>query len=457
MNKLKVLDLFSGIAGFSLGLERTGGFETIAFCEQDEHCQKVLKKHWSEVKIFKDVSNLKYKGGYLHSKDRDWDGVWGEIDVVCGGFPCQDISVAGQKKGLKGERSGLWSEFKRIIKEVKPRYAIIENVANLRNLGLTEVIKDLGEIGYVCEWHIISARSVGAVHLRERIWIIAYPDSEAIREQPRRSSGQSGKEKNVIRKSSKKRNVDSTYSHMPRLWKPFATEEEKSQWWSEATSSFRDRWKTKPPVCGVDDGIPERPHEGNSNIGMEQSRIDTLNDLISRNRVTANLETGEIISLVTGKVLKGCDLKGYITHKLVDGSNKYSFKAHQIVMAVAGELCTGKIIDHINRNKKDNRVINLRMVDAKTNYINQDRSHIGLSEEEKYEIAEIYAHTKITIRELAEETGISKSRVHQVIKEVKLDKIRRERIKQLGNAVVPAIPQLIGQAILDWEKENGRI
>jgi DNA (cytosine-5)-methyltransferase 1 len=121
------------------------------------------------------------------------------VDVICGGFPCQDISEAGKKKGLEGERSGLWFEYKRLIKEIKPRYAIIENVRNLRSKGLATILKDLREIGYDCEWHIISARAVGAPHLRERIWIIAYPSSEGLRQQSRGSSRESGQEEIQLR------------------------------------------------------------------------------------------------------------------------------------------------------------------------------------------------------------------------------------------------------------------
>lgn len=162
MSKLKVLDLFSGIGGFSLGLERTGGFETTCFCEIDEHAKKVLRKHWPDVPVISDVRNFLARNG--------------EYDVICGGFPCQDISIGGRQKGIKnGTRSGLWFEFKRLISEIKPRYAIIENVAAIRNNGLECVLQDLYEIGYDCEWHCITARAVGHLHQRDRMWIIAYP------------------------------------------------------------------------------------------------------------------------------------------------------------------------------------------------------------------------------------------------------------------------------------------
>jgi len=164
---LKVLDLFSGIGGFSLGLERTGGFETVAFCEIDKKCQLVLSKHWPKIPIFEDVKDLTCKSIQ-------------NIDVIAGGFPCQDISIAGTRLGLKGSRSSLWYEFYRLIKEFKPKYAIIENVSALRSNGLLEIIKMLAEVGYDAEWHTIPAIAVGAPHKRERVWIVAFPSGKRL-------------------------------------------------------------------------------------------------------------------------------------------------------------------------------------------------------------------------------------------------------------------------------------
>ena len=120
---MKVLDLFSGIGGFSLGLERTGGFETVAFCEIEDYPRKVLAKHWPNVPIYKDVRNVT---GETLSRD----GI--AVNVITGGFPCQDISVCGHQAGLKdGTRSGLWSEIIRLADEIRPKYVIVENVSNL--------------------------------------------------------------------------------------------------------------------------------------------------------------------------------------------------------------------------------------------------------------------------------------------------------------------------------------
>lgn len=173
---MNVLDLFSGIGGFSLGLERTGGFKTVAFCEISKKAQLVLAKHWPDVLIYDDVTTLGLDA--LNA-----NGV--SVDVITGGFPCQDISLAGKGAGLEGERSGLWFQFHRLIKEIQPRYAIIENVSALRSRGLEVVLGGLAEIGYDAEWHCIPASAIGAPHRRDRIWIIAYPQRSEERAEPR--------------------------------------------------------------------------------------------------------------------------------------------------------------------------------------------------------------------------------------------------------------------------------
>jgi DNA (cytosine-5)-methyltransferase 1 len=174
MTMLRVLDLFSGIGGFSLGLERTGGFETVAFCEIEPFPRAVLAKHWPEVPCYHDVTKL--TNDILAR-----DGI--TVDVITGGFPCQDISTAGKRAGLgEGTRSGLWSEIVRLIGELRPRYVIVENVANLlsgpsekRGGWFGRILGDLAECGYNAEWENIPASALGAPHRRERVWIVAYP------------------------------------------------------------------------------------------------------------------------------------------------------------------------------------------------------------------------------------------------------------------------------------------
>jgi DNA (cytosine-5)-methyltransferase 1 len=158
--KLRVLDLFSGIGGFSLGLERAGGFETVAFCEIEPYCRRVLDKHWPGVPCYDDV--------------RTFPMARGMADVVTAGFPCQDISLAGEGAGLAGARSGLWWKVRRTLRVVRPRFAVLENVAALLSRGMGTVLGSLAAIGYDAEWHCIPAGHVGASHERDRVWIIAH-------------------------------------------------------------------------------------------------------------------------------------------------------------------------------------------------------------------------------------------------------------------------------------------
>lgn len=174
---MKVLDLFSGIGGFSLGLERAG-METVAFCEIEPFCQKVLAKHWPGVPIYDDVRNLT-------AERLNADGIF--PDVITGGFPCQDLSHAGNQAGIEGERSGLWSELARIIGDIRPQFAIIENVSALltgdSGRWFARVLRDLASIGYDAEWHCIPGYFVSAPQSRDRVWIIAYPQSNSVQEQ----------------------------------------------------------------------------------------------------------------------------------------------------------------------------------------------------------------------------------------------------------------------------------
>ena len=199
---MKVLDLFSGIGGFSLALERVG-FQTAMFCEIDPFCQSILRKHWPHVPICDDIKSLKIV-----------PKVASKIDLICGGFPCQDISLAGEKIGIRGERSGLWKEFKKIIKKVRPSYAIIENVAALRTNGLITVLQDLWSIGYDAEWEIISAAQVGAPHRRDRIWIVAYPCGE------RRSEKSRGPFKNEKKDGTKRHILTDRFMQKLRMATP---------------------------------------------------------------------------------------------------------------------------------------------------------------------------------------------------------------------------------------------
>jgi len=157
---LTVLDLFSGIGTISIGLE-AAGFVTGAFCEADASARAVLHKHWPDTPIHEDVRTLHIEPG--------------EFDLLCGGFPCQDISQAGRRVGLSGKRSGLWFEFERLIGEGRPKAVLIENVTALRRRGLGTILRALLALRYDAEWHCIPGSYVGSPDIRDRLWVIAYP------------------------------------------------------------------------------------------------------------------------------------------------------------------------------------------------------------------------------------------------------------------------------------------
>lgn len=164
---IRVLDLFAGAGGFTLAGEMAGRFETVAFCEIDKHAQKVLRKNWPGVPVFGDVTKL---------RGADVD----HVDLITGGFPCQDVSLAGKQKGtIDGERSSLFGEILRLASETGRPWLLMENVEHLISGGgghwFGAVLSGLAEIGYDAEWHVLPASYIGASHRRGRVWIIAYP------------------------------------------------------------------------------------------------------------------------------------------------------------------------------------------------------------------------------------------------------------------------------------------
>ena len=177
---------------------------TVAFCEIEPYCRAVLARHWPGVPIFGDIQELTLEAlADAHERaDKQSESQSGvgpvpatngcRIDVICGGFPCQDISVAGKGAGLAGARSGLWREYFRLIRDLGPRYVIVENVSALLGRGLAEVLADLASIGFDAEWHCIPASHVGAPHRRDRIWIVAYPCGTELRIESGRRCGATG-------------------------------------------------------------------------------------------------------------------------------------------------------------------------------------------------------------------------------------------------------------------------
>ena len=268
MNKLKLLDLFSGIGGFSYGLEQTQGFETIAFCEKDVFCQKVLQKHWNNIKIYDNIRDI--KGSTI------------KADIITGGFPCQPFSVAGKQRGTDDDRY-LWDETIRVVAETKPKWFIGENVDGLVNISegkvLQQIQKDLEAESFQVQCVIIPASGIGAWHQRKRIWIIGYSDSNANAKEKQSSNGSensiskehrskdssiqfSGGTTNNSLSNSKSLRSGRRSSEECRIKerKLQQTEQKRSSFRSEAercssqddTSSW---WQTQSKLCGVPNGL----------------------------------------------------------------------------------------------------------------------------------------------------------------------------------------------------------
>ena len=228
-NKLRHLDLFSGIGGFSLGLEATGGFETVAFCEIEEFPRQVLQKHWPHVKQYKDIKELTYD-------KLKADGL-GSIDIITGGYPCQPFSQAGRKKGEQDPRH-LWPEYFRLVKECRPNWVIGENVSGHLKLGLDSVLADLEGEGYATRTFSISAASIGANHKRERVWIVANANGS------RNQSEKSGSSEK------KKEKETGNWQDNSSPWFPDGTDSIVSQ--QESTATMESMENTRQSSGGIE-------------------------------------------------------------------------------------------------------------------------------------------------------------------------------------------------------------
>jgi len=266
---LKLLDLFSGIGGFSLGLERTGGFETVAFCEIEDYPRKVLAKNWPEVPIYGDIREL--TADTLRA-----DGI--RIDAICGGFPCQDISTAGAGAGIEGERSGLWSEYARLIGELRPQVVFVENVAALLGRGLDKVLGDLASLGYDAEWHCIPASACGAHHHRDRLWLIGYLANTDSSSAKRGSLSSGVYSQYSIPNSASRLHEFLTYALRGRQYRPWLHEEslnsETHEDWKATefiNGCFAPIWETEPSVGRVVDGVSAK---------MDRHRLKALGNAV---------------------------------------------------------------------------------------------------------------------------------------------------------------------------------
>ena len=242
---MKVGSLFSGIGGLDLGLERAG-MDVIWQSEIDPYACKVLDKHWPTVP---NLGNI---------KEIDWSQVE-RPDVICGGYPCQPFSTAGKRQG-EGDARHLWPWVRECIAELRPRYAVLENVRGHLSLGFGTVLGDLASIGYDTEWQVIPAAAVGAPHRRDRVFIVAYTDQQCRDGREHGNSESKIGQRATIQESISRGDCTEELANADNNGrrKSVATAQEKQKWRTEAAVSQRSWWAIEPDVGRVADGIPNR-------------------------------------------------------------------------------------------------------------------------------------------------------------------------------------------------------
>jgi len=376
LNKLKLLDLFSGIGGFSLGFEKTGSFETIAFCEKDEFCKKVLRKHWNHIRIYDEIRNL--------------NGKEIKADVVTGGFPCQPFSVAGKRKGTDDDRY-LWDETLRVIAETKPTWFVGENVEGIVNISegkvLQQIQKDLESEGFQVQCLIIPASGVGAWHQRKRVWIIAYSDNNGLHRPKRNATIKSGNEPKDRLSIRDDKDVSNSSSQRP------------------STQSVGDNRELEKESKG------EKETRNKSSLCASSSSSDVPNSERLRNGRRSSEECG------------------IEERKLQQSEQKRSSLRSE------AERCGSQTISNSNSKR-----LEMRYKENSTLYRKDKRRYFSelSSEREK----ESWWQTQSELCGVP--NGIS----------YELDKDRANRIKALGNSIVPEIAYEIAKAILVAENEQ---
>jgi DNA (cytosine-5)-methyltransferase 1 len=259
-NQITIGSCFAGIGGFELGLERgIPNSKTVWQIEQNKYCQTILQKHWPAATIYDDIREI------------DYDKIQ-TVNIICGGFPCQDISAAGKGKGIEhGDRSGLWRQMHRLINHIQPRVAVLENVPALlwKNRGMHIVLQDLASIGYDAEWCTISARQFGAPHLRKRVFIIAYPMQIRCRQDEQQQSHQTHRDRQQV--CTKSQEIQTQYTNSQhsqansintitmestRLSQCGCSKNDGIQ--QRNNTNYWQNFPTKPALCHRDDGISNR-------------------------------------------------------------------------------------------------------------------------------------------------------------------------------------------------------
>ena len=429
--RLKLLDLFSGLGGFSLGLEKTGHFKTIAFCDNDKYCKLVLQKHWKEVKIYNDVKEIT-------KKRLEADRV--ELpEIITGGFPCQPFSVAGKQKGTSDDRY-LWPEMFRIIKELKPRWVIGENVKGITNIqdGMVfeTVCTDLEGEGYEVRAFNIPAAGVGAPHRRERIWIVAH------------------RKKSMV-------NADNV-----RLEQHNETKKETSRW--RTSTTFEPTSDVADTISNDKGREISRSNEEERGIQEEHRQDDSSARITSRTSSIRQTNNGhEDVENSRRTLRQGTELREKNEDEVGEGyANQYQRSGSPSESNVAnteGYRWNSKTQSEMDE-KKNRRKEGRRFNDSSEDVANAEQSrsssesirNIGSLEEESSREKE--RGNQSSIRTSTRSTDVANSSWGQ--SEPDVGRVahgipgRVDRLKALGNSIIPKIAEEIGNAIIKAERLN---
>jgi DNA (cytosine-5)-methyltransferase 1 len=394
--------LFAGIGGMDLGLERAG--MTCKWqVEIDPFCRKVLAKHWPSVRRHDDVKT------FPPNDTEDWN-----VDLICGGFPCQDISFAGKGAGLVGERSGLWFEYARIVRDLRPKYVLVENVSALLVRGLDSVLGSLASFGYDAEWHCIPAAAVGAPHIRDRVFVLGHTDGSRTD-----AFTQSGGSWSATREPSRGENVaDAHAQRQSQSQRTFGEVRRRLGDFRESVG--REQWGVDPadapesPMGGVAYGFPD---------WLDQHIGGGLNDHECRRAVQAlrkvwNSDVEEAVQRATGGLGR--------------------IQASEVLLTFLREHSGERGLRHVVDSGADALEDEMRGVRVR---LYAGRSSQGREQGEQ----RTQQHTD-PLREMPREAPPRDFIVPRMAHGVPH---RLDRLKGLGNAVVPQVAEWLGRRILD--------
>lgn len=413
MQKLKILDLFSGLGGFSLGLERTGRYKTVAFCEIDKYCTLLLQKHWKGIKVYNDVKKITKEGF-------EADGIESP-DIITGGFPCQPFSVAGKQKGTSDDRH-LWPEMFRIIKAFKPRFVIGENVPGIVNIQdgvvFETVCTDLESQGYEVQPFNIPAAAVGAPHQRKRIWIIATL-ADSVSNDERREISRSDEEKGRVQEEHRsKDSASGIFSRTSEIRKSNNGYEamENSGRTLRQGSSIRE--KNEDEVGKENANQHQRSSSSSeSNVANADTRLSDgqKKELQSRGQASISSREGENVANAKSISSDGREIGQH---------SEESREKRKIGIEVGGVSSDRQKLANTDSER-------LEGLGQSRSQFNETSSSTSSSEERQRQVGQGWWEFEPNVGRVAH--GVP-GRVH--------------RLKALGNSIVPQIAEEIGRAII---------